>query len=117
MPTLRQPVKRSRTFWLKWIAAVALAAAAIFDWTQPPQNQLSAKTYERVVVGSYRKFVRPISSKVVRCRFHPTCSAYSAEAVRTYGLPKGVWLSVKRLVRCTPWVPYGSADPVPKRSS
>jgi hypothetical protein len=116
MPALRQPVKRPRTFWLKWIAAVAFAAAAIFDWSRAPEKQVSVKAYERMVLGGYRRFVRPVSSKVVRCRFRPTCSAYSAEAVRTHGLPKGAWLSFKRVVRCNPWVSFGTDDPVPKRS-
>ncbi len=114
MPALRQPV-RPRSFWLKWIAAVALAAAAIFDWTRAPQDQLSVKAYERVVLGGYRKFVRPVSSKVVRCRFRPTCSAYSSEAVQKHGLPRGVWLSAKRVVRCNPWTEFGTHDPVPAR--
>lgn len=46
------------------------------------------------------------------CRFHPTCSHYAAEAVRTHGAVRGVWLSARRLLRCTPLHP-GGFDPVP----
>lgn len=46
------------------------------------------------------------------CRFHPTCSHYAAEAVRTHGAVRGVWLSARRLLRCTPLHP-GGIDPVP----
>lgn len=46
------------------------------------------------------------------CRFQPTCSHYAAEAVRTHGAVRGVWLSARRLLRCTPLHP-GGLDPVP----
>ena len=113
--TQLSPDAKRRKRRIKIIAAVVLAAAAIFDWTRPAQNQLSVKAYERVVLGGYRKFVRPVSSKVVRCRFLPTCSAYSAEAVQKHGLPRGVWLTTKRVVRCNPWTQLGTHDPVPTR--
>ncbi|MBW8780880.1 MAG: membrane protein insertion efficiency factor YidD [Verrucomicrobia bacterium] len=46
------------------------------------------------------------------CRFHPTCSHYAAEAVRTHGALTGAWLAARRLLRCTP-LHAGGFDPVP----
>ncbi len=112
MPALRQSVK-GRRFWLKLIATAVIAAAAIADWSRPPQKQASVFLYEKAVTGPYRWLVRPLSTWFVRCRYVPTCSAYSVKAVRTYGLPKGVWLTAKRLLRCMPWVPMHTPDPVP----
>ena len=49
-----------------------------------------------------------------RCRFHPSCSTYAVEAVRTHGSARGGMLAVRRLGRCHPWNP-GGIDPVPPR--
>lgn len=46
------------------------------------------------------------------CRFEPTCSRYAVEAIERYGIPRGVWLSVRRLGRCHPLGESGF-DPVP----
>ncbi len=46
------------------------------------------------------------------CRYLPTCSHYSMEAVERYGVVKGGWVGLKRLVRCNPWGGKGF-DPVP----
>ena len=46
------------------------------------------------------------------CRYTPTCSAYSIEALRKHGPIKGLWLSLKRIVSCNPWGGHGY-DPVP----
>ena len=46
------------------------------------------------------------------CRFHPTCSEYTEQAIRKYGFFKGVWMGAKRISRCHPWNP-GGFDPVP----
>jgi len=45
------------------------------------------------------------------CRFTPTCSEYAAEAIGSYGIVKGVFMSVKRVVRCNPFS-KGGYDPV-----
>ncbi len=112
MPALRQPV-RSRGFWIKVIATAVLAVAAIADWTRPPQEQASVFVYEKMVSGPYRWLIRPMSTLFVRCRYVPSCSQYSVKAMRAYGFPKGLWLTTKRLLRCIPWVPMHTADPVP----
>lgn len=46
------------------------------------------------------------------CRFYPSCSKYTAEAVRLWGPRRGLWLGVKRILRCQPYFP-GGLDPVP----
>ncbi|MDE0534543.1 MAG: membrane protein insertion efficiency factor YidD [Albidovulum sp.] len=46
------------------------------------------------------------------CRFQPTCSAYALEALRKHGAAKGIWLAVKRIMRCHPWGGSG-IDEVP----
>lgn len=48
------------------------------------------------------------------CRFIPTCSNYMIEAIETHGLIKGMYLGIKRILRCHPFGKYGY-DPVPKK--
>ena len=65
------------------------------------------------LIRAYQLAISPFLGR--HCRFHPTCSAYAAEALVRHGLIRGVWLSVKRVGRCHPWHPGGN-DPVPPRA-
>ncbi|MFL6583311.1 MAG: membrane protein insertion efficiency factor YidD [Chthoniobacterales bacterium] len=85
----------------------------MFDWTRPPASQWSVRAYDVAVIGGYRTAVRPITRHVVRCRFQPTCSRYSQEAMQRHGFPVGFVLTSWRLIRCGPWIHEGTRDPVP----
>ncbi|MDR3149757.1 MAG: membrane protein insertion efficiency factor YidD [Oscillospiraceae bacterium] len=65
------------------------------------------------LIGFYRRRISPLTPPV--CRFVPTCSAYALEAVEKYGALRGLWLALKRLLRCHPFhrKGYKLYDPVP----
>ncbi len=50
------------------------------------------------------------------CRYTPSCSQYMIDAILEWGPIKGIWLGIKRIVRCNPWGGHGH-DPVPKKSA
>ena len=58
----------------------------------------------------YRHFVSPLTPP--SCRFTPTCSAYALEAIRKHGPFYGLYLAIRRILRCHPWGGSGY-DPVP----
>jgi len=67
---------------------------------------------KRFLVGLihlYQKFISPLKGQT--CRFYPTCSEYSAQAIQKYGLVKGSWRAIKRISKCHPFHPGGN-DPV-----
>lgn len=64
------------------------------------------------LIRGYQWLLSPVLGN--NCRFHPTCSEYAIEAIRTHGLPRGSWLAVRRIGRCHPWGAAGH-DPVPPR--
>jgi putative membrane protein insertion efficiency factor len=62
------------------------------------------------VIRSYQRWISP--SLPPACRYQPTCSHYGYESIERHGLLHGSWLTLKRLVRCNPFV-SGGYDPVP----
>jgi uncharacterized protein len=57
----------------------------------------------------YQKLISPALPR--RCKYEPSCSRYAVEAIRSFGVAKGVVLAAWRLLRCNPWS-YGGYDPV-----
>jgi len=76
---------------IKWIRQIFLLPVKIYQWVISP-------------------LLPPT------CRFTPSCSNYMVEAVTVWGIFKGSWLGVKRILRCHPWGSYGH-DPVPKKTA
>ena len=89
--------------------------------TLPPSRVATASVPDRPTVGlaaaavvallsAYKALISPHFSGC--CRFEPSCSDYMRDAVRTRGAARGVWLGVRRLLRCHPFGAYG-VDPCP----
>lgn len=66
-----------------------------------------------LLVKFYQYIISPIFP--ASCRYTPTCSNYMIEALKEWGLFKGIFLGVKRILSCHPWGGHGH-DPVPKKN-
>ena len=76
--------------------------------TSPPRSWITRLALR--AVRGYQRHLSPCKPAV--CRFTPTCSEYTAQAIAHYGALRGIWLGMKRIARCHPWSP-GGYDPVP----
>ncbi len=65
-----------------------------------------------LIVKIYQIFISPILGQ--NCRYLPTCSEYTVQSLKEYGVFKGLALSLKRISNCHPWGSQGY-DPVPKK--
>jgi len=65
-----------------------------------------------LIVKLYQKLLSPLLGP--NCRYQPTCSHYMIEAIMEWGFIKGLYLGIRRVLRCHPWASFGY-DPVPKK--
>ncbi|MFN6527256.1 membrane protein insertion efficiency factor YidD [Nostoc sp. ChiSLP03a] len=63
------------------------------------------------LIRGYRMFISPLF--LPTCRFQPTCSMYAIEAIERFGVLRGSWMAIWRILRCHPFHP-GGYDPVPE---
>ncbi len=62
-----------------------------------------------LLIKIYQKFISPLKS--ASCRFYPSCSEYMIQAIQKYGILKGSFLGIKRILKCNPYHP-GGYDPL-----
>ena len=78
-----------------------------------PQYAVTASTLNRRLVGAVKWYQHQAEGRPSPCRFTPSCSWYALEALESYGTLRGLWLTLRRLLRCRPFGPSGF-DPVPE---
>lgn len=76
-----------------------------------PTLSMAARAMRGLIIG----YQRATDHRPSPCRYVPSCSYFAAEAVEVHGAAKGVWLGIRRLLRCRPGGPSGW-DPVPDTS-
>ena len=72
-----------------------------------------ARRVARGTVRAYQRLLSPLLPR--RCKYHPTCSAYAAQAIESYGILRGAVLAAWRLLRCNP-MSHGGYDPVSEQT-
>jgi len=70
---------------------------------------MTARALATFPIRVYRRLISPALGH--RCKYHPSCSAYALQAIKTYGILRGVVLAGWRLLRCNPWS-HGGFVPV-----
>ena len=65
-----------------------------------------------ILIRIYQLILSPIIGQ--NCRYQPTCSEYTLECLKQFGILKGTFLSLKRVIKCHPWGSQGY-DPVPNK--
>lgn len=95
------------------LALFLIGLTFVVDLARQPDYQLSARVYIGMV-RVYQAVGRPLLEGVVACRFRPTCSEYSIQAVERFGAFRGVILTFHRLNSCQTSVPMGTIDEIPQ---
>ncbi len=70
------------------------------------------KRFFLFLLKCYRKFISPFFRQIgVRCKYYPSCSEYMKQAIEKYGCLKGIFLGIKRILKCNPFS-KGGYDPL-----
>ena len=109
MSTPREHLWKRR---LGLIGVAMLVALVLLDSYRRPADQYTGAAYIGAV-RTYQTCGRPIIKPFCTCRFYPSCSEYSIEAVQTHGIRYGLFLTAQRIASCNGSVPFGTWDPVP----
>jgi putative component of membrane protein insertase Oxa1/YidC/SpoIIIJ protein YidD len=110
MPTLPKPLRRPHP----WLGLLLLGTILVtVDVMRAPADQFSPRVY-RCLVGVYQ-WAKPRCGFAGVCRYNPSCSHYSVQAVKQFGLIDGLQLTAERLDRCRANVPKGTLDPIPNK--
>ncbi len=103
-------LKKPETYLIVLFLLITLAIA---DTYRNPEKQITGWFY----VGGvriYQYIGRPMLEGKIECRYHPTCSEYSIEAVQKHGIRYGLVLTYRRINSCKKCVRKGTLDPVPE---
>ncbi|MFZ1155568.1 MAG: membrane protein insertion efficiency factor YidD [Solirubrobacteraceae bacterium] len=86
-----------------------MSAPLTSDARERTRMERAARFVVLAPVVAYQRVLSPALPR--RCKYEPTCSLYAVQAVREYGILRGLVLAVWRLLRCNPWS-HGGYDPV-----
>lgn len=78
---------------------------------EPARHRTPGRLIARLLIGVYQVALSPFMGR--QCRYAPTCSHYTMDAIEAYGLWAGGWMGLARILRCNPWGASGF-DPIPE---
>ena len=99
--------------WRLLAAAALIVFALAVDLRRAPDQQLSTRAAVLAIHGYQATLARVYARMGVQCRFTPSCSHYGEACIQRFGVMRGGWMAVQRVVRCGPWTPMGTVDPPP----
>ena len=83
------------------------------DLSRAPEAQATTRVV-LYAIDIYQATLSPLYARAgIMCRFKPTCSHYGEAVIREFGVVRGGWKAVRRVLRCGPWTPMGTDDPPP----
>jgi putative membrane protein insertion efficiency factor len=95
------------------VLTVAVVIVGFADASRPPGTRASTHLALGAIHIYQATLSRVYAAAGVQCRFTPTCSHYAEACVRAFGVARGGWLALTRVIKCGPWTPAGTVDPPP----